>query len=66
LRALAHAADGLGLFPRGLRGPLLVEAPALHLAKHALPLHLLLQDPERLVDIVIANENLQCLFLPFT
>jgi hypothetical protein len=65
LRKLARAADCLGLFPRGLRRRLLVEAPALHLAKHALPLHLLLQDPERLIDIVIANEYLQCVFLPF-
>src|SRR5262249_25556338 len=34
---------------------------ALHLTKDALALHLLLEDLERLIDIVVANEYLQML-----
>jgi hypothetical protein len=30
--------------------------PTLHLTKNALALHLLLEDPESLIDIVVANE----------
>src|ERR1700745_3306944 len=35
----------------------------LHLAEYALALHLLLQHPEGLVDIVVADENLHAVFL---
>ena len=63
----------LGLFPGGLPrssdGLRFLAGPALrrffiglatpHLAKNALALHLLLQDPEGLIDIVVANEYLQ-------
>ena len=35
----------------------------LHLAEDALALHLLLQRPEGLVDIVVADENLHVVFL---
>jgi hypothetical protein len=33
--------------------------PALHLAKQSFPLQLLFQDAQRLLNIVVANENLQ-------
>jgi len=35
----------------------------LHLAEDAFALHLLLQRPEGLVDIVVADENLHAVFL---
>ena len=35
----------------------------LHLAEDALGLHLLLQRPEGLIDIVVADENLHVVFL---
>ena len=38
-------------------------AAELHLAEDALALQLLLQYPERLVDIVVTDENLHALFL---
>jgi hypothetical protein len=38
-------------------------AAELHLAEDALALHLLLQHPERLVDIVVADENLHSHYL---
>jgi hypothetical protein len=44
------------------RGPfrwLFVESPELHLPKHALSLHFLFEDTKRLVDVVVANQNLQ-------
>jgi hypothetical protein len=36
----------------------------LHLAEDALPLHLLLQRLEGLIDIIVADENLHAFFLP--
>src|SRR6187455_1842551 len=56
---LAGAADRLGFLAGLALGGLLVGAPLLHLTEHALALHLLLQHAERLVDVVVANENLQ-------
>ena len=38
-------------------------AAEFHLAEYALALHLLLQHPESLVDIVVADENLHAVFL---
>ena len=38
-------------------------AAEIHLAKDALALHLLLQRPEGLVDIVVTDENLHLSFL---
>ena len=38
-------------------------AAELHLAKDALALHLLLQHPEGLIDIVVTDENLHAAFL---
>jgi hypothetical protein len=55
---LAGAAHGLGLFASALLGRLLVVATKLHLTEDALALHLLLEGAERLIDIVVANENL--------
>jgi len=31
-----------------------------HLSEHAFPLHLLLQDTKRLLNVVVADENLHC------
>src|SRR6266446_6886831 len=55
---LAEAAHRLGLFSCRLLRWLLVEAPPLHFAEHAFPLHLLLQDAKGLIDVVIADEYL--------
>jgi hypothetical protein len=55
---LAGAADGFGAFARPLLRWLLVIAPQLHLAENALALHLLLERAQSLVDIVVADENL--------
>jgi len=38
-------------------------AAEFHLAEYPLALHLLLQHPEGLVDIVVADENLHAVFL---
>jgi hypothetical protein len=40
-------------------GRFFIGFAALHLAKNALALHFLLQRPESLIDIVVANEYLQ-------
>src|SRR5262249_58292443 len=58
-RELTLSSDRLRLFPVGPLGRLLIEAPPFHLAEDAFALHLLLQDPKRLVDVVVADENLQ-------
>src|SRR5580658_553884 len=55
---LAGAANRLGGFPGAAFGRLLVVPPELHFAEYALALHFLLQGLERLIDIVIANEDL--------
>ena len=52
-------ADGLGL-PTSLGlGRLLVSSAGFHFPEDALALHLLLEHAKSLVDIVVANENLQ-------
>jgi uncharacterized membrane protein (UPF0136 family) len=56
---LARAAHGLGLFAGALLGGLFVVAAQLHLAENAFALHLLLQDAQRLVDIVVTDKYLQ-------
>src|ERR1700691_2748373 len=56
---LAVAADRLGPFAGAPLARLLVMAPELHLAEDAFALHLLLQRLQRLVDIVVANDDLQ-------
>src|SRR5262245_44208948 len=68
-----NQALALGLFPGGLAraadrfrfltglalGRLFIGLATLHFTKHALTLHLLLESPESLFDIVVANEYLQ-------
>jgi len=39
------------------------KSPAFHLAKHTFALHLLLEHTERLIDLVVADEDLQKTFL---
>jgi hypothetical protein len=56
---LAGSTDSFGLFPSRFFGRLLVKSTTLHLAKHAFPLHLFLEHPERLIDVVVANKDLQ-------
>src|SRR5689334_1677595 len=56
---LARAAHGLGLFAGLLLRGLFIMSAELHLAENTLALHLLLQRLEGLIDVVIANENLQ-------
>src|SRR5262249_47129235 len=56
---LAIAADRLGPLAGALLARLLVMAPELHLAEDAFTLHLLLQRLQRLVGIVVANDDLQ-------
>src|SRR5258705_11810265 len=58
-RQLPAAADRFRLFPVLPLGRLFGGFALLHLAKHAFALHFLFQDGERLVDVVVANENLQ-------
>src|SRR5260370_40638975 len=55
---LAVAAHRLGLLARAPLGGFFVSAAQLHFAEHSLALHLLFEDPEGLVDIVVANEDL--------
>jgi hypothetical protein len=57
-RELAGAADGFGFFAGAPLGGLLIMSTQLHFAEDAFALHLLLQRLERLIDIIVANENL--------
>ena len=60
---LAGAADGFRFLPDSLLGGFFVTAAEPHLAEDALALHLFLQHPEGLVDIVVTDENLHAAFL---
>src|SRR5260370_10950863 len=60
---LAGAADCFSLFSVRFFGRLLIKSSALHLAKNAFALHFLLEYPQSLVDVVVANEYLQETFL---
>jgi hypothetical protein len=60
---LASPTDRVSLSPVGFFGRLFIKPPALHLAKNTFPLHLLLEHPKSLVDIVVANDYLQETFL---
>src|SRR3974390_2020664 len=60
---LTGAADRFRLLPDPSLGRFFVMAAQLHFAEKALALHLLLQRPEGLVDIVVADENLHAAFL---
>ena len=55
---LAGAADGFSRFARTALRRFFKMTAQLHLAKNPFALHLLLERLERLVDIVVANENL--------
>ena len=55
---LARAAHGFGLFTGLLLGGLFVVSAELHLAENSLALHLLLQRLQGLVDVIVADENL--------
>jgi hypothetical protein len=56
---LACAADRFALLPRRLFRWLLVKSSTLHLTEDAIPLHLLFEDPQSLIDVVVADEYLQ-------
>lgn len=60
---LAGSADCFSPFARHFFGRLLVKSSALHFAKNALALHLLLKYAKGLVDVVVTNEYLQETFL---
>jgi hypothetical protein len=60
---LTGPAHRLAFLASCLLGGLFIKAPSFHFTKDALPLHLLFQDAESLVDIVVADENLQLKFL---
>src|SRR5271157_2147531 len=63
---LAGAANRLRGLAGAALGRLLIVPPQLHLAENTLPLHLLLERLQRLIDIVVADENLHlaaCSFL---
>ncbi len=55
---LPGAAYGFRGFASSAFGRLFVVPPQLHLAKNSLPLHLLFERFERLVDIVVTHEDL--------
>ena len=55
---LPGAANSLGSLAGAALRRLFEMAAQLHLAKNTFALHLLLQRLERLIDIVVANENL--------
>src|SRR5262249_41518390 len=57
-RELACAADGFRPLARLFLGGLLIMTAKLHLAEHALALHLLLHRLEGLIDIVVTNQTL--------
>jgi hypothetical protein len=54
---LAIPADGLGLLAGTALARLFVGAAQLHLPEDAFALQLLLEDAQRLIDIIVANEN---------
>ena len=60
---LAGPTQRLAFFASRLLGRFFVKATAFHFTKNALTLHLFLQDAEGLVDIVVADKNLQLTFL---
>jgi hypothetical protein len=61
-RQLARTTNGFRLLAGLLLGRLFIMAAKFHLAKDAFALHFLLQRLERLIDIVVANQNLHAFF----
>ena len=64
-RELASTPDGLSLFTGLLDGGLLEMLPKLHFTENAFPLELLLESPQRLIDIVVTNGYLHGFSPPF-
>ncbi|TDQ35036.1 hypothetical protein DEV91_102236 [Phyllobacterium brassicacearum] len=62
--SLAGTAHGLSFFTYTALGWLFKCLARLHFAEESLPLHLLLQDPQGLLNIVVTDENLQSFSLP--
>src|SRR6516225_1606459 len=62
---LSGAANGFRLLAGALLGRLFVIVAEFHLAEDAFALHLFLQRPERLIHIVIANDDLHAHYSPF-
>ena len=62
-RQLSGATDRLRLFPGFALRRLFIGAPLLDLPKYAFALHFLFQNTESLIDIVVADKNLQLMFL---
>ena len=62
---LARPTNRLCGFTRATLGRLLEVAAQLHLAKDTLTLHLLLECLERLIDIVVTDENLHLVAYSF-
>ena len=60
---LAGAADSFRTFTRTLFRRLFVVIATLHFAESAFPLHLLLERLQRLIDVVIADHDLNYLKL---
>src|SRR6185436_12371391 len=60
---LAVTADRLGPFASTLFRRFFVVASEFHLAEDAFPLHLLFERFERLIDVVVANDDLQARLL---
>src|SRR5215211_4394159 len=58
-RGLARPAHRFRFLTGFALGGLLVGFALLHLAEDTLALHLLFEHPERLIDVVVANEYLQ-------
>src|SRR5215813_755499 len=56
---LARATDGFRLLAGLALGWFFIRLATLHLAKNARALHLLLEHPQSLIDVVVANEYLQ-------
>ncbi len=55
---LTGAADGFGRFAGAAFGGFLVVAAEFHFAEHAFALKLLFERLQRLVDVIVTNENL--------
>ena len=62
-RQLANATNRFGLLADSPFRRLLVCPSSLHLAENALALHLLLEDSHGLIDVVVADQDLQDVLL---
>lgn len=61
-RQLAGAANRFSFLARLLFRRLFIEVAQLHFTKYSFALHLLLQRPERLIDVIIANQYLHAFY----